>query len=443
MNQWGDDCADTSDVKKLENERFSAPAKPSEVDESVLSYEATISQRRRGALLSSLGTFAFIVFTICCVSCIFSVGAALDKSGRSWGFSVAGYAVSVQIKVLKYVWDYLSLKLVDLELHQYASNFNSSRALKTFLFSAINAFSAFFYVGFAMQWTEGCPSDYPDGCWGYLCHEMVIIFATYGIFTLYDILVPYGMLRYRIHKENVERKKTEGPGAPTEFTMSFLEAQAKMDEYGGAEQIEDYCQIVMPLAFVLMFGITLPFCSVLSLLCFGLQLRADAFKLTRATKRPFPSRCTTEQRGGALGVWMVVLQMLTYMATVTNCALIVFNLEPFKDWDLTNQLVLFYTSVLVAVVLQIAIHNLIPEVSADVALARRRHERQRHVIATLAHKCKGQVGQIAGSGVADIREQLKTAMQPVELKGSHHIELYTVPKLEQTGKFSKYFILPE
>jgi len=362
---------------------------------------------------------------------------------------MAGYAVSAQIKILSWIWRKLSLWLAILERHQYAASFNSSRALKTFIFSAINAFASFFYVAFAMQFTEGCPADYEDGCWGYLCHQMIVVFAFFVGFTVFDIAVPYGTVLWAIRTSKKKRKECgpknkSGRNSPAE-SLSFLELQAQQVKYGGDEQIQDYCQIVMPLAFVLMFGITLPFCSVLSLVCFALQLRADAFKLTRAAQRPFPSRCIVQRRGGALGVWMVVLQLLACLATVTNSALIVFNLEPFKSWQLNNQLVLFYTFILAALTVQIVLQALIPDISAEVALARRRHDRQRSVVASLAHHCGGQLpengfGETDKNQLVELWKEIQPT-NPVKLCGNHKNP--TVGDLEKIATLeerSEYFI---
>mmetsp|Transcript_47728 Transcript_47728/g.101934 ORF Transcript_47728/g.101934 Transcript_47728/m.101934 type:complete len:867 (+) Transcript_47728:40-2640(+) len=437
LNLWGDDVVDQSTVKKRENPRFLGTAGPSEVDENMITYQAPLKDRARGRMKSFLFTFAFICFTIFCVAGIFVFGAHLETAGHSWAFSAAGYAVSLQIKVFNKIWEPLSLALIDMEHHQFVDSFNDSRGSKSFSFQFINAFASFFYVAFAMKWLEACPADYPDGCWGYLCHEMVIVFLIYIASTAYDIVLPIWTIKQKIKKE-----KLEAANLGIELgQLSFLEQQSKMEEYDGAAQTEDFCQIIMPLAFVLMFGITLPLCSVLALVCFGLQLRADAFKLTRAQRRPFPARSHIDRAGGGLGVWMVILEVLGYMAVFTNVALIVFSLEPFNSFRLDDQLLLFFAFCILTVVVKLVMSSILPEVTDDIYLARQRHERQREVIYSCSHHFHHSNPDAPVRKFEEVLAEVEAQIDPVKFRASHKLDVHALECLVKEHKFWREPIL--
>jgi len=381
LNLWGDDVEHSSTVKERENDRFRGKLGRSEADENRLVMQVTHRERRLGRYLSGMCTFAFILITLLFVALIFWYGARLDAEGYSWAFDAAAYAVSAQIKIVKLLWDTVSWTLVDMEHHEMASDYYNSLGFKSFVFQFINAFAAFFYVAFAMQFIEKCPSSVPGGpgdCWGYLCKEMAVTFIIYCAFTLYDIFFSLISMSLRLWSEKRELAKRLGPdeAAPE---LSFIEQQAKMDEYDGAAMAEDYIQIILPLAFVLLLGITSPLCSVLALAVFLLQIRADAFKLTRAHRRPFPNRVHPKQRGGGLGVWMEVLDVLGFLAVYTNVALIAFNLPPFTSWGIMKQLVVFFSLCCLVNLSNVIVRLVVPEVGSQVELAKMRHERQREV----------------------------------------------------------------
>jgi len=366
MNQWGCDSPDFSTVKAQENPRFHGKLQPSEVDGNLLEVSGQAAGRRRASLLTAL----FVSFVVCCVAGLYAFFAHLDRQGFDWAYGMASCVVSGQIKLFKQIWKTYSQKLVDLENHQDLEGYTDSRGFKVIVFQFINAFASFGYVAFAMPWLDHCP---PEGCWGYLCHQMVIVFATFLAFALCDIVEPVAVITYRTWWREQRASSRQGHELQK---LSYFERQGKMLTYTCDSLIEDWCQIIMPLAYVVMFGITMPGCGVLALLCFGLQMRVDAFKLTRFMRRPYPSKLMTKTRGG-LGVWMRVLEVLCVFTTLSNIGLVVFSLDPFASWSVKHQLILFGALGLGTNGLKVLLGCLCPEVGGDVLLARERHAYQR------------------------------------------------------------------
>ena len=335
LSAWGEEHIDDSSVKPKENPRFAQFARimPSEVDANMMDLQVPMELRRRGRRYSMVVSALFILLVATVVALIFYAKAALIRQGRPLESSLMSYAVSVQIRIFSYVWSDLSQRLVDREHHRLELEFFSSIAFKTYVFQFINSFSSFYYIAFCQKPFEGsCPPQY-GGCWTYLTHQMIVVFGLYFLFAICDIVYPMCRLKLALRAE-LKKLKAQGRIAPdsTAPEHSFLEQQAKMETYTGQAQNEDYIQIVLPLAFVLLFGVSLPLSSLFALVCFRVQLYADAWKLAKALRRPYPSRA---QRG--IGVWELILDQLSSCAILTNICLVCFRLKPFSDWTLRGQ----------------------------------------------------------------------------------------------------------
>lgn len=69
---------------------------------------------------------------------------------------------------------------------------------------------------------------------------------------------------------------------------AFAERQDKMDTYGSSDLTDDYLDVVLPVGFISFFGMVHPWCVLLLLPVLLIQVRADAWKLTHAYRRPYP-----------------------------------------------------------------------------------------------------------------------------------------------------------
>merc|ERR1711920_1115866 len=154
---------------------------------------------------------------------------------------------------------------------------------------------------------------------------MVFYFLLYLGFTLYDLILPVLTLKSR-KKEELKKLKKMGmlDEDTTTLNYSFIELQVKMLEYGGYEEMMDYMDIVNVFGFVLLFGITLPLGALLAMIYIGLQIRVDAWKLTKYMRRPFPRRAV-------VWTWQGIVDQLMYLGMVTNIGLICYYHEPFRS----------------------------------------------------------------------------------------------------------------
>ncbi|KAH8103893.1 DUF590-domain-containing protein [Cristinia sonorae] len=78
----------------------------------------------------------------------------------------------------------------------------------------------------------------------------------------------------------------------------------------------DYSEMVTQFGYVALWSTIWPLAPVMSLVNNWLEMRSDAFKITVHTRRPIPSRSDT------IGPWLDSLAFLTWLAALTNSALV-------------------------------------------------------------------------------------------------------------------------
>jgi len=100
------------------------------------------------------------------------------------------------------------------------------------------------------------------------------------------------------------------------LAASFMEQQAEMDTYTPADLTNDYLDVLLPLCFVVFFGMISPV-SVLLLLCvIMIQVRTDSWKLTHVYRRPYP------QIARGIGVFNTFLEFCGHCMIFLNLGLI-------------------------------------------------------------------------------------------------------------------------
>ena len=92
------------------------------------------------------------------------------------------------------------------------------------------------------------------------------------------------------------------------------------------DTFEDYCALVIQFGYVSFFTVAFPLAPLCALLANVLEIRAGAYKLLRVFRRPLAVRST------GIGVWLTVLQVMSIVAVLTNCALIGFTSAQLNNW---------------------------------------------------------------------------------------------------------------
>merc|ERR1712118_363110 len=158
-----------------------------------------------------------------------------------------------------------------------------------------------------------------------------------------------------------------------------------MSKYDGAEQTNDYMQIIYAIGFVVMFSVATPFLTVLlAVITLRVQRRADAWKLIKLFRRTYPDMDV------GIGTWNSALMILNYAGIWVNILLIVMNcdmgkfcsLSPFLEHAYADQPWLTKSWIFLVAVIFFStcahmFHSKVPNERARTTLSKRRQALQR------------------------------------------------------------------
>ncbi|KAI0793794.1 DUF590-domain-containing protein [Fomes fomentarius] len=96
----------------------------------------------------------------------------------------------------------------------------------------------------------------------------------------------------------------------------FMDGVKKEVALPAYDLFADYSEMVTQFGYVSLWSTIWPLAPVMALVNNWLELRSDAFKITVHVRRPIPTRTDT------IGPWLDTLTFLTWMAALTNSALV-------------------------------------------------------------------------------------------------------------------------
>jgi len=324
-NKWGTDQLDMDSVKEPLNPDFKGKLLPASYDENVVMLQADTDKQRKGYAMSAGVTVLYMIVVLGAAAKNQMLAAWCDTNGYKKAFTLCTLGLTVQIKVFDFFWDMVGTWLTHQEQHVELKTWNQSKSMKTFFMKFITAFNVFYYIAFAQPALDPVGCEKVGGCKGYLQQQLVTCFVTYIAFGVLDVMLPFLKVQYAMHTEQEElKKKCLEDGKPVDATpLSFLEQQGKMLPYEGVDATGDYLQVMLPLAFVVLFGAVMPLCALLCFLGLATQLRADAWKLLNSYQRTFPAKAS------GIGIWNQILSVLSYVSVINNTALLLTQVD---DW---------------------------------------------------------------------------------------------------------------
>eukprot|EP00611_Tribonema_gayanum_P023904 TRINITY_DN5126_c0_g1_i1.p1 TRINITY_DN5126_c0_g1~~TRINITY_DN5126_c0_g1_i1.p1 ORF type:complete len:344 (+),score=77.83 TRINITY_DN5126_c0_g1_i1:283-1314(+) len=157
---------------------------------------------------------------------------------------------------------------------------------------------------------------------------------------------------------------------------------------------DDYTMSLIQFGYVTFFSMAFPLAPLLALLNNLVQIRVDAFKLCRTRRRPLA------QTTSGIGVWDNVLEIMTILAVVTNCALV--GVTSTIVWHLLPPMSSTYKVLVVVAVehvllfLKYWVESLIPRTPERVSRALQREHRR--LQEARQEKRKGSIGRGRMSG---------------------------------------------
>lgn len=207
----------------------------------------------------------------------------------------------LQILIFQQIFNVIAAKLTNWENHKYPAGHYNSLLWKQFMFTFVNSYYAFFYLAIKQRYTNtGCPEI---GCLEALRRQLVLTVIILSLCRIAEVFIGSLLVQLMIWLENRDLKATlkEGEELPK---RSYVEEQAKYLDFRAQDQIQMMLQSIIPLGYVLLFGGIAPIIIPFAFAVFAVQLRATAFVLCTATKRPLPRRMP------GIGAWKDVVGWL-------------------------------------------------------------------------------------------------------------------------------------
>ncbi|WAQ84023.1 hypothetical protein PtA15_4A474 [Puccinia triticina] len=261
------------------------------------------------------------------------------------------------------LWQSTAVKLSNWENHSYNSSYDRSLTHKVFTVHGLVAYAglvltAFIYVpfgtilvphlaGLAHRFMKQETIRLEGSAEKYL-NTRALDFSTYSINTarLYEQLFAYQvtnqlldtfsevglpyllkLLSFRWNKLRTDRQvkrslsnnsappaSNSPTDAPDEHELlERLREEAKLPEY---RLFVEYAEMAIQFGYVVLWTVVWPISPLFSFVNNFFELRTDAIKLTKHSRRPIPTRCDS------IGPWLEVLSTLTWLGVIVNALLV-------------------------------------------------------------------------------------------------------------------------
>jgi hypothetical protein len=158
------------------------------------------TQRSRLFAMSQSVIYTFISIVIGVVAGIYSMRYVLQtQSLGPYASTVASVVNTIQITIFNVLYQFVAVKLTNLENHRTNTNYQDSLIVKMFVFQFVNSYASFFYIAFIAANLSPVPGQ-PDGfmgqCGYYNCMQplsvnLAIIFGSrLTVTNLIEVLMP-------------------------------------------------------------------------------------------------------------------------------------------------------------------------------------------------------------------------------------------------------------
>ncbi|XP_059485668.1 anoctamin-10 isoform X2 [Neocloeon triangulifer] len=257
--------------------------------------------------------------------------------------------------LMNFYYRKLATWLTEWENHRTQSQFDRHRVLKLVVFEFVNNFMALFYIAFVYQDIEMLR---------YQIALMLILLQFLNHFQ--EAIIPYFLLKYarkvsillgnKTQKDHDSdsssaeedtkpilpyedrtgakiRRRQNSISLGSKSKLAFFSAltdtpeldvndvrvlqtvaEGERDEYEST--YDDYLELFIQFGYVILFSSVYPAAAICAVVNNVLEVRADAFKLCRVTRRPLPKRVKD------VGAWQRAFEAVGVISICTNCALL-------------------------------------------------------------------------------------------------------------------------
>ena len=280
-----------------------------------------ISLNLQGYIVASTGPWLGLSVHVPALAKHAAPGALFDPLSGSTVLPLVPVALhAITIQVLNALFRRVASYLTHLENHRTARAHERSMLWKRFVFEACDCYLALFYIAFELR-------DVPK-----LRTELIALFTADTVRrVLLETIVPLA-LNWRAVRTASPDGPADGaavgglaagqlkPRSPKrqlfkddETELRHRLAEIELEPY---EDFDDYLEMVIQFGYITLFASAFPLAPAVCLLCNGVELVADGFKLAFLSRKPRPSRAAS------IGGWSACCYALMAASIYTNLFLI-------------------------------------------------------------------------------------------------------------------------
>jgi len=310
------------------------------------------------------------------VFAIFFAQFLIRSSSNTYVQAFGGLAITLiataQVVILNIYYTKKAVDLNDIENHRTDTAYFDSLIAKLFVFIFINSYASLFYIAF-LKYLLGQRLDDDPSVMVELATQLTTVFATQlfveKIMAYVQLVVNFQIKKRDEASSYAEAQKKEEDIANKEDREpvklpepSALEMENILLDYDtGSDLIQDYSLFVTQYGFVTLFVAACPIAPLLAYAGNIIQLRLNAYKLLYVYLRTVPEGVED------IATWFDALQIVSYIAVLTNSALICFAMTVIP-LTLIYRIWLFFFLQYSILLLQYLFGVLVEDVPEDVSI---------------------------------------------------------------------------
>uniref|UniRef100_A0A674AU73 Anoctamin n=1 Tax=Salmo trutta TaxID=8032 RepID=A0A674AU73_SALTR len=343
-HRW--DCSEFQETEERPRPEFTATA-PMTLRNPVTGAEEPYFPKRRrlnrtltGGMVIMIMVSVVLMFVVAIILYRVILSIIIYKSHNVFLIFSAGRIASLTgsvlnllvILMLSRVYIYLAQILTRWEMHRTQTKYEDMFILKVFIFQFVNFYSSPVYIAFFKGRFVGYPGNYYNllgirnedcgagGCLIELAQELLVIMVGKQVINnIQEFIMPKlksWWQKHKIHpKVRADNGKVKEGGqtqdaAPWETDYELLLCEGLFDEY---------LEMVLQFGFITIFVAACPLAPLFALINNWVEVRLDAQKFVCQYRRP------VAERAQDIGIWLDILQVITYFAVISNAFLIAFT----------------------------------------------------------------------------------------------------------------------
>ncbi|XP_065662021.1 anoctamin-10 [Hydra vulgaris] len=259
-------------------------------------------------------------------------------------------AYAILVWICSNIYGKVAVILNDWENHRVQSSYNNHLIVKLVFFNFVNSFLSLFYIAF------------------YLCDMAMLrqqlatlLIIQQLIQQVQESFIPY--LKYKRQSVKINKNGNCVRFKRIRDTKNQVIKEGNLPPYNST--YNDYVELFLQFGYVFMFSAAYPLAGFWAFLNNIVEIRTDAFKLSKLHQRPFI------EQAASIGAWQFAFEVMSIISVITNCGIIALS-KSTQDWLMNDLGPLKYTLIFVAIehmliILKIFIAYIIPDVPGFVS----------------------------------------------------------------------------